>query len=73
MVTLLKGITLNEELVPEIRFDVGDKHKFFISKAEDKADYYSNLVMLIYGLNKKVFSQLKYSLIDFSKDVKDGI
>lgn len=44
-------------------FDVESKLKFFTSKPEDKADYYSNLVMLIYGMNKKIFSHTKYSLI----------
>ena len=26
--------------------------------------------MLLYGLNKKLFGNAKYSLIDFSKDLK---
>jgi hypothetical protein len=43
------------------------------SKKEHESDYYSNFVMLIYGVNKKLFGNAKYSLVDFAKDVKAGI
>jgi hypothetical protein len=29
--------------------------------------------MLLFGINKKLFGNPKYSLIDFSKDVKDFV
>ena len=50
-----------------------EKLRFFVSKPGDNSDYYSNYVMLLFGLNKKLFGNPKYSLIDFSKDVKQYI
>ena len=29
--------------------------------------------MLVYGINKKLFGNQKYSLVEFAKDVKNGI
>jgi len=40
-----------------------------VSKPGDSSDYYCNYVMLLYGLNKKLFKP-KYSLVDFVKDIK---
>jgi len=47
--------------------------KYFKSRPEHNSDYYSNLIMLVYGLNKKLIGDPKYSLPDFVKDVKENI
>lgn len=56
-----------------MNFDLTKKLKFFTAKPEDKSDYYSNYVMLIHGLNKKIFTHTKHTLHDFAKEVKEGI
>ena len=47
--------------------------KFFNSRQQDHSDYYSNFVMLVFGINKKLFGNAKYGLVDFAKDVKEGV
>ena len=29
--------------------------------------------MLVFGINKKLFGNAKYGLVDFAKDVKEGV
>jgi hypothetical protein len=58
---------LTLELFSKFSFNFNGKLKFFKSNAGEKSDYYSNYVQLVFGLNKKLFAESKYSLIDFSK------
>ena len=64
---------IEENQVKLFKYDLEGKLKFFRSKKEHASDFYSNFVMLVYGINKKLFGNQKYSLIDFAKDVKNGI
>ena len=69
----MKGTGVNEQLVKQLRFDTDNKVKYFKSRSEDNSEYYSNLVMLVYGINKKIIGDCKYTLVEFAKDVKGGI
>ncbi len=44
---------INQDL--EFNFEIFDKMKYFASDANAKGDYYCNYVMLLYGINKKLF------------------
>ena len=46
------------------------KLKYFVSKAEAKSDYYCNYIMLLFGLNKKLFRK-DYNVLEFVKAVKE--
>ena len=46
-----------------MKFDTENKVKYFKSRSEDNSEYYSNLIMLIYGLNKKIIGDCKYTLL----------
>jgi hypothetical protein len=45
-----------------LTFDTASKVKYFKSKPDHPSDYYSNLIMLIYGINKKIIADPKYTL-----------
>lgn len=64
---------LNEEKFKEFNFSIENKLKYFASKPGDNSDYYCNYIMLIYGLNKKLFAYPKYSLMDFTREIKPFI
>ena len=71
--SLIKGRAVNEQLIKNMKFDTENKVKYFKSRSEDNSDYYSNLIMLIFGLNKKIIGDCKYTLLQFAKDVKEGV
>ena len=59
-------------MLKDFGYEIDGKLKFFISKKEHNSDYYSNFIMLLFGINKKIFNG-KYGLIDFARDVKEGV
>ena len=62
---------MEQNVWKEWNWKYGDKVKYFKSRQQDNSHYYSNLVMLMFGMNKKLMeSNSKYSLQDFVKDVK---
>ena len=53
-----------EEIIPKL--------KFFVSKPEVPSDYYFNYVMLLFGLNKKLFVK-EYRVEEFVKSIKEWL
>ena len=49
-----------------------EKLKLFISAPNAEADYYCNFVMILFGVNKKIFKK-DYKNTDFVKDIKDWV
>ena len=73
IVAALAESPLSEEERLGLGWEMEGKLKFFKSKPGEKANYYCNYGMLVFGLNKKVMAQHKYNLHQFCKDFAPAI
>ena len=66
MIELIKAGLIDEKSTHLEINGITEKLKFFVSLPTADSDYYCNLVMLIFGLNKKLFKK-DYKNLEFVK------
>ena len=64
---------LSEQDIHGLKWDMEDKLRFFKSKTGDKANYYCNYGMLLFGVNKGLMVNRKLSLHDFIKSISPAV
>lgn len=51
---MIKGFGVDLNIFNQFTYNFEDKLKFFVSKPGEQYNYYSNYVMLLFGVNKKL-------------------